>query len=59
MNKQVSVATCPGCNSSVPVENGVWIAHEISLGNACYQCVGSGESPAAGNTESVTVSDEG
>lgn len=58
MNKQVSVAICPGCDSSVPVEGGVWINHEIASGNARYQCVGSGEPPAAGKAEQVIVSDE-
>lgn len=59
MNKQVAVAICPGCDSSVPVEGGVWISHDISVGSVRYQCVGSGEAPAAGRTESATVSDEG
>ncbi|WP_373089275.1 hypothetical protein [Zhongshania sp.] len=58
MNKQVSVAVCPSCDSSVPVEGGVWISHEIASGNARYQCVGSGEAPAAGKSEQVIVSDE-
>lgn len=58
MNKTVYVAVCPGCDSSVPVEAGVWINHEIASGNARYQCVGSGEAPAAGKAKPETVSDE-
>ncbi len=58
MNKPVKVAPCPGCGSSIPLDQAdLWVTHTVSGASSSYTCVGSGEAPKQENIETVLVAD--